>query len=98
MYGESLSVPGLKTFLRSFLKPDAPTAYMFSPKEAVEMVRAERQRKRKTPMTPSQQGRKFKARPKRAPGEQYSRLSANPAFIFPEFPRGGKSLSIILDR
>jgi uncharacterized protein (TIGR04255 family) len=33
-----------------------------------------------------------------AVGYNYNRLSANLAFIFPEFPPGGKSLSVILGR
>ena len=48
---------------------------MFSPKEAVAAVRAERHRKRKTPLTPSQRARKPKSKPKRTPGDQYTKTS-----------------------
>jgi integrase len=73
--------PKAQTILRPFLKPDNPTAYMFSPKEAVETRRAERRRNRKTPMTPSQQARRPKGKPKRAPGEQYTKSSYEHAIV-----------------
>jgi integrase len=67
--------PRAQAILRPFLKPDQPTAYLFSPREAVERVRAERRNERKTPLTPSQRARKPKAKPLRAPGEQYTKSS-----------------------
>ena len=73
--------PKAQAILRPFLKPDNPTAYMFSPKEAVEMLREERRRNRKTPLTPSQQARRPKGKPKRAPGEQYTKSSYEYAIV-----------------
>jgi integrase len=67
--------PRAQAILRPFLKPDNPTAYMFSPKEAVAAIRAEKRRLRKTPLTPSQRAQKPKSKPKRVPGEQYTRSS-----------------------
>ena len=67
--------PMAQAVLRPFVKPDDPTAYVFIPKEAVAAVRAERQRKRKTPLTPSQRARKPKSKPKRTAGDQYTKSS-----------------------
>ena len=67
--------PRAQAILRPFLKPDDPEAYMFSPREAVQLVQAERRRNRRTPLTPSQRARKPKTKPKRRPGDQYSRTS-----------------------
>ena len=39
------------------------------------MLRAERRQNRKTPLTPSQQARKRKAKPKKTAGDQYTRNS-----------------------
>jgi integrase len=65
--------PQAQAILRPFLKTDNPTAYMFSPKEAVAAIRAEKRTLRKTPLTPSQRGRRPKNKPKRTPGEQYTK-------------------------
>lgn len=73
--------PKAQAILRPFLKPHDPAAYMFSPKEAVEMLRAERRRARKTPLTPSQRARKPKNKPKRAPGGQYTKSSYEYAIV-----------------
>ena len=59
--------PKAQQVLRPWLKDD-PTAYLFSPAEAVAIRYAERRRDRKTKVQPSQAARKKKARPKRAPG------------------------------
>jgi integrase len=67
--------PQAQEILRPFLKPDSPTAYIFSPQAAVAVTRAEKRSRRKTPLTPSQRARKPKPRPKRAPGEQYTKSS-----------------------
>jgi integrase len=67
--------PRAQAILRPFLKTDKPTEYIFSPKEAVARVRAERREQRKTPLTPSQRSRKPKAKPVRTPGEQYTKGS-----------------------
>ena len=58
--------PRAQVVLRPFLKRDV-TAYLFDPREAVADRSTERHRNRKSPMTPSQVGRKRKSRPKRAP-------------------------------
>jgi integrase len=67
--------PRAQMVLRPFLKSDAPTTYLFSPREAVARVRAERHEQRRTPLTPSQRARKPKTKPERAPGEQYTKSS-----------------------
>ena len=64
-----------QAILKDFLKPDEPTAYVFYPKEAVAAQNAERRRRRKTPLTPSQLRRKRKRNPKKEPGEQYAKSS-----------------------
>jgi site-specific recombinase XerD len=46
--------------------------YLFQPREARAWWDAERRRKRKTPMTPSQAARRPKRNPKRRPGERYT--------------------------
>lgn len=50
-------------------------AYCFSPREAVQKQNEKRRAARRTPMTPSQARRRRKAKPKRAPGERYTRDS-----------------------
>lgn len=50
-------------------------AYIFSPKEVVEEHHLARRLNRKTPMTPSQGGRKRKITPARGPGARYTRRS-----------------------
>jgi integrase len=50
-------------------------AYCFSPAKAEEVRAALRRANRKTPMTPSQLGRKPKANRKRAPRDRYDRIS-----------------------
>jgi integrase len=57
--------------IRPFLKLDT-RACLFSPREAMEEIRARRRQERKTPMTPSQRKRSRKLKPKRAPGDRYS--------------------------
>jgi len=51
-----------------------PTAYCFSPREAMVEVQANRRERRKTRVQPSQRCRR-KARPKRQPGERYTTQS-----------------------
>jgi integrase len=65
--------PKAQAILKPFLKPDQPTAYVFSPREAVATSRAERRQQRKTPLTPSQRARKPKRKPLRTAGEQYTK-------------------------
>ena len=62
--------PAAQAILRPWLRTEL-TAYLFSPREAMEERRAELRRNRKTPVQPSQQGRRRKAKPKRLPGERY---------------------------
>ena len=67
--------PLAQAILRPFLKTEDPSAYMFSPREAIAALRAERQRRRKTKPTPSERKRKPKSKPKRVPSTQYSKSS-----------------------
>ncbi len=46
--------------------------YLFQPREAVITKSEQRRAERKSPLTPSQQARKRKARPKRSPGNRYT--------------------------
>jgi integrase len=66
--------PAAQTILRPWLRPEL-TAYLFQPREVMDQRQAERRRRRKTPLTPSQRGRKRKPRPKRSPGERYTTRS-----------------------
>jgi integrase len=63
--------PRAQAILRPWLRAEL-TAYLFSPREAMEEQWAARRAARKTPLTPSQRGRKRKKKPGRAPGESYS--------------------------
>jgi len=65
--------PKAQEVIRPFLKLDT-RAYLFSPQEAIVEVRAERRRRRKTKVQPSQQDR-GKRRPKKAPGKRYTTSS-----------------------
>ncbi len=73
--------PKAQALLAPFLKPDKPTAFVFSPKEAAEAVLADRRDKRKTPLTPSQRARSRKRNPKRRPGDQYTKNSYRSAIV-----------------
>ncbi len=73
--------PKAQSILKPYLKPDTPEAYLFSPREAADAVNAERMRNRVTPMTPSQKRRTRKAKPKRKPGEQYTKNSYRGAIV-----------------
>jgi integrase len=65
--------PIARVILEPFLKSKDPKSYVFSPRDAVMAVRAERSRLRKTPKTPSERKRTRKACPKRAPRVQYTK-------------------------
>jgi integrase len=65
--------PKAQALLQPFLKPANPTVYIFSPKEAVAALRAERRRRRRTPLTPNEKAKKPKRRPRKAPGDQYTK-------------------------
>jgi integrase len=67
--------PRAQAILRPFLKPDAPVAYVFSPKDAVAAVRERRACERKSKRTPSQLARKPKPSPKRQPRDQYDKTT-----------------------
>ena len=62
--------PQAQAVVKPFLKLDT-RAYLFSPRDGLAEVRAERRRGRKTKVQPSQQGRR-KRRPNRQPGERYT--------------------------
>jgi integrase len=62
--------PKAQATIKPFLKLDT-RAYLFSPREAREEFDAGRRKGRKTPMTPSQAGRKRKRKPRRRPGDRY---------------------------
>jgi integrase len=67
--------PRAQAILRPFLQPNNPTAYVFSPRMAVEFLLQERKLRRQTKRTPSELKRRRKERPERKPGEQYSKTS-----------------------
>ena len=64
--------PQAQAVLRPWLGED-PAAFLFSPAAAVAARNAERRRSRKSPMTPSQAGRKTKRTPKRPPRSRYDK-------------------------
>lgn len=73
--------PQAQEILRPWLRPEL-TAYIFSPREAMDQKSAQRRRDRKTPLTPSQRDRKRKAKPKRAPRERYDTRSYYHAVLY----------------
>jgi integrase len=73
--------PAAQEILRPWLRSES-TAYLFSPREAMDERQAERRRERKTPLTPSQRGRKRKAEPNRPPGERYDTRSYYHAVLY----------------
>jgi integrase len=62
--------PAAQMVLRPWLRTELE-AYLFQPREAMGEKWEERRQGRRTPMTPSQQKRKPKRNPKKAPGERY---------------------------
>jgi integrase len=72
--------PKAQQVIKPFLKSDLH-AYLFSPRAWVEELRRRRAEQRKTKRTPSELKRKRKARPKRAPGERYTRRSYRSAVL-----------------
>jgi integrase len=78
--GKSRSIaigPKAQTLLREFFTPNIDD-YLFSPRRAVEEVRADRAARRKTPCRPSQiafNAKMRKAKPKRTAKERYNRGS-----------------------
>jgi integrase len=65
--------PRAQGIIREFLKPNVE-AYLFSPREAIEVRRAERRAARRSKVQPSQADRR-KARPRRKAGERYTTTS-----------------------
>jgi integrase len=72
--------PRAQQVLRPWLRSDL-TAYLFSPREAMEERRARMRAARKTPVQPSQRNRK-KPRPRRTPGERYDVPAYNRAIEY----------------
>jgi integrase len=69
--------PRAQSLLREFFTPN-PDDYLFSPRRAVDEVRAERAAKRRTPRYPSHVKRnaaRRKANPRRVPAGRYTRTS-----------------------
>ncbi len=62
--------PRAQEVLKPWLKTN-PTAYVFSPREAEALRSAARRQNRKSPLTPSQAGRKAGKGPQRPRGERY---------------------------
>ena len=62
--------PQAQAVLKPWLRTDL-SAYLFSPREAMEEYRAKLRENRKTPMTPSQKARTRKRKPRKEPGERY---------------------------
>jgi integrase len=67
--------PRAQEIVRHYLKTDL-YAYLFSPREVMQQLRAEQRRNRKTKVQPSQQNRRRK-NPKRRPRERYTTGSYN---------------------
>lgn len=63
--------PKAQEIMKPFLKSDL-AAYLFDPRDAMEVFNAARRRNRKTPMTPSQRKRAKTSRPKVAPLDHYT--------------------------
>ncbi len=72
--------PQAQEVLRPFLRTNVEE-YLFSPKAHVEERRAERAALRKSKRQPSQLARKRKVKPRRSPGERYTRHSYRQAVV-----------------
>jgi integrase len=72
--------PQAQEVVKPFLTTDLE-AYLFSPRAYVEMRRAQRAAARATKRTPSEMRRRRKAKPKRQPGERYTRRSYRLAVV-----------------
>jgi integrase len=72
--------PRAQAILKPWLRAE-PTAFLFSPKEAMEQKWAEMRRNRKTPVQPSQRSRK-QAKPQRSPGDRYEVSSYDHAIVY----------------
>lgn len=67
--------PRAQEVLRAFLKPDAPSRYVFNPRDAVAKLHEERRLRRQKARTPSELARPRRKNPRRAPREQYSKTA-----------------------
>lgn len=65
--------PRAQAILKPFLRPDAPEAYVFSPRQAVALLHGGRAARRRTRRTPSELARRRRTKPGLGPGEQYSK-------------------------
>jgi integrase len=73
--------PRVQAILRPFLQRGA-TEYVFSPREAEAWRHAQRRKRRKTPMTPSQSKRRPKRKSKRPRGDRYRPTSYRQAIMY----------------
>jgi integrase len=73
--------PQAQAVLRPWLRTDL-SAYLFSPREAMEELRAEQRQNRKTPLTPSQRARGRRRRPRKEPGDHYTTESYRRAIAY----------------
>jgi integrase len=73
--------PQAQAVLKPWLRPELG-ASLFSPGEAMEELRIERRRNRRTRMTPSQRARTRRRRPRREPGERYTTESYRRAIAY----------------
>jgi integrase len=86
--------PRAQLILRPWLRTEL-TAYLFQPAEAMQEHRAELRANRRTPMTPSQAGRRRKRKPRKSAGERYTpdsywraiHYACDRAFPHPELAR-----------
>ncbi len=63
--------PRAQVLVRPWLRTDL-ISFLFSPREAMEELRASQRSNRKTPLTPAQRARRPKHQPKSKPGDSYS--------------------------
>jgi integrase len=83
-YGKERRVylgPAAQEIIRPWLRAEL-TAYLFSPRDAIEELQIERRTSRRTPLTPSQRNRTRKRRPLRTPGERYDSKSYGHAIAY----------------
>jgi integrase len=72
--------PQAQEIIKPFLSTNLE-AYLFSPRDYVAAMHAERAARRKTNRTPSEQKRRRKAKPRRVPAERYNRRSYRCAIV-----------------
>jgi integrase len=64
--------PRAQAILAEWLRPDAPESPLFSPRDRMSDLSAQRREARRSPLTPSQRARKPKVDRKRPPGDAYT--------------------------